>query len=124
VNTRSIVSVLSFMAVVAVGTIAMPDPALAGRGNGPTGLIYVESQELYYQTIGLTDLPPDEGPFQILIVGLDDDGNIVSAVTEYGPGDPEYVGGRWEAYIFDSAGDLVTVRYFECPLLGPGRESP
>lgn len=123
-NTRSIVSVLSLTAVVAVWTMAVPDSTLAGRGNGPTGLIYVESQDLYYETIGLTDLPPDQGPFQVLFVDLDDEGNIVSAVTEYGPGDPGYVGGRWEAYIFDSNGDLVTVRYFECPLLPPGRETP
>ena len=122
-NIRSIVSVLSFTAVVVIGAMAVPDATLAGRGNGPTGVIYVESQDLYYQTIGLKDLPPN-GPFQVLIVDLDEDGNIVSAVTEYGPGDPEYVGGRWEAFIYDADGYLVTIRYFECPLLPPGSETP
>lgn len=123
-NTRSIAAVLGMTSAVAVMTMASPDGALAGRGNESTGVIYVESQDLYYDTLGLTDLPPDQGPFQLLIVDLDEDGNIVSAVTDYGPGDTEYVGGRWEAYIFDSNGDLINIRYFECPLLPPGRESP
>jgi len=109
---------------VAVLTMAFQTEALAGRGNGPTGVIYVASQNLYYDTIGLTDLPPGKGPFQLLVVQLDGQGNIVSAVTEYGPGDPGYRGGRWEAWIYDSQGQLVTTRYFECPLLPPGRREP
>jgi hypothetical protein len=115
--------VLCFAAAVAVLTLASPAVTLAGRGNGPTGTIYVTSQGLYFDTIGLADLP-DEGPFQTLIVNLDSEGNIVSAVTEYGPGDEGYVGGRWEAYVFDVDGNLVAVRHFECPLLGPGRDAP
>lgn len=113
-----------FAIAVTALAVAFPSVTLAGRGNGPTGVIYVESQDLYYDTIGLTDLPPEKGPFQLLIVDLDAEGNIVSAVTEYGPGDPGYVGGRWEAWIFDSEGELVATRYFECPLLPPGREQP
>jgi hypothetical protein len=111
------------IATVAALMVAAPASALAGRGNGPTGVIYVISQDLYYDTIGLTDLPP-KGPFQLLIVDLDEDGNIVSAVTDYGPGDREYVGGRWEAEIYNAGGVLVDTRYFECPLLPPGRDAP
>jgi hypothetical protein len=44
--------------------------------------------------------------------------------TEFGPGDPGYVGGRWWV---DGNGngemDDEDV-YFLCPLLGPGREEP
>lgn len=110
---------------VAVPVLAMALPSLtvAGRGNGPTGLIYVATQDLYYDTIGLMDLP-DKGPFQTLVVDLDSDGNIVSAVTDYGPGDTGYLGGRWEAWIYDSDGMLMGIRHFECPLLPPGRDEP
>jgi len=113
---------LALLAVVAVLAVR-PSQALAGRGNGPVGTIYVESQGLYYDTIGLTDLP-EHGPFQILCVFLDESGAIEFAVTDFGPGDRGYKGGRWEAYIFDHNGNPVAVRHFECPLLGPGRESP
>lgn len=120
---RKLALVLCCTAVVAVLTLASPALTFAGRGNGPVGVIYVTSQDMYYDTIGLTDLP-DNGPFQTLIVDLDADGNIVSAVTDYGPGDPGYVGGRWEAYIYDVDGNLVAIRHFECPLLPPGRDEP
>ena len=112
---------LSAIAVTVLATA--PSLTQAGRGNGPTGLIYVAGQDLYYDTIGLFDLP-DKGPFQLLMVVVDGDGNILSAVTDYGPGDPEYVGGRWEAEIYDTSGNLLTIRHFECPLLPPGREEP
>jgi hypothetical protein len=44
--------------------------------------------------------------------------------TEFGLGDPEYVGGRWWV---DANGDGEMDSgdaYFLCPLLGPGREEP
>lgn len=99
---------------------AAPSPVFAGRGNGPVGMIYVASQGLYYETMTLTDLP-QKGPFQELDVVVDGDGNILTAMTEYGPGDPGYLGGRWEAYIYDQKMNLLMVHYFECPLLGPGQ---
>ena len=45
---------------------------------------------------------------------------VGEGVTEFGPGDKEYVGGRWMAD-FDGDGEFD---YFSCPLLGPGRENP
>ena len=121
---KSYVWGLSVVLLAAVAVLAVaPSHARAGRGNGPVGTIYVESQGLYYDTLGLTDLP-ERGPFQTLLVFLNEDGAIEFAVTEYGPGDRGYVGGRWEAYIFDHDGQPVMVRHFECPLLGPGREAP
>ncbi len=44
-------------------------------------------------------------------------------MTEFGPGDNGYVGGRWWVDLngddIMNDGDL----FFSCPLLGPGRES-
>ena len=76
-------------------------------------VVYVTSQGLYYDTEINGALPP-VGPFQLL--EMDSDGLF----TEFGPGDQEYVGGRWKA---DFDGDGV-FDYFSCPLLGPGRENP
>jgi hypothetical protein len=84
-----------------------------GRGSGP--IIYVVNQDLYYDSIVLTELPP-QGPFQELF-GPGTNGPTLS--TEFGPGDPGYVGGRW---VQTFSADLP--QYFSCPLLGPGREAP
>jgi hypothetical protein len=54
------------------------------------------------------------GPFQ----------KITEGTTEFGPGDPGYLGGRWWD---DTDGDNVmeaTDHFFLCPLLGPGRPTP
>ena len=45
-------------------------------------------------------------------------------MTDFGPGDKDYVGGRWWLDVngdneMDDGG-----AYFLCPLLGPGRTSP
>jgi hypothetical protein len=85
------------------------EPASANRGDGALGVVFVTSQGLYYDTfVSASELPP-RGPFQLLVNG----------VTEYGPGDRHYVGGRWK--VPDGNGGF---RYFLCPLLGPGRTSP
>lgn len=88
-----------------------------GRGNNDMlGTIYVSGQGLYYDTFKTTDLPP-RGVFQKL-----DPGGINGPTTPYGPGDKEYVGGRWwiDTNNDDIMDDMDT--YFSCPLLGPGRE--
>jgi hypothetical protein len=76
------------------------------------------SQGLYYDSIVTADPLPFKGPFQELKMGVN------GLETQYGPGDPGYVGGRWwvdenENGIQD-AGD----HFFLCPLLGPGRVEP
>jgi hypothetical protein len=85
-----------------------------GRGSGP--IIYVTSQGLFYDSIVTADPLPNKGPFQLLLV---DPG--IGLITEYGPGDPGYVGGRWA---LDADGDGNIEKYFSCPLLGPGRLLP
>ncbi|MDH3242494.1 MAG: hypothetical protein OEO83_17715 [Alphaproteobacteria bacterium] len=89
-----------------------PPPGVP-RGMGPQ--VYVASQGLVYDTIVLGDLP-FEGRFQKLEPGVGPTG----LQTEFGPGDPEYVGGRWWVDA-NMSGDMDDEDvYFLCPLLGPG----
>jgi hypothetical protein len=89
-------------------------PAFAGGRAGSTGVVYVTSQGLYFDTFVTNDPVPMEGPFQLLENGQ----------TEFGPGDPGYLGGRWWEDLnrngIQDAGD----HFFHCPLLGPGRDTP
>ncbi len=113
--------------LAAVGAIAIAQAIAAssavaqGRGNDkPLGVIYVESQGLYYDTFTTTTLKP-RGRFQPLNPTGGPEGG---PSTPYGPGDNGYVGGRWW---IDTNGDgemddMDT--YFSCPLLGPGRSEP
>ena len=83
-----------------------------GRGTGP--VIYVISQDLYYDSIVLGDLP-QKGRFQELVPTMN------GLTTEWGPGDHGHVGGRWW---IDMNGDEMMDsddKFFLCPLLGPGR---
>ncbi|WP_341501450.1 hypothetical protein [Gallaecimonas sp. GXIMD4217] len=87
-----------------------------GRGTGP--VVYVISQDLYFDSIVIVDSLPMKGRFQELIPTAD------GLETDFGPGDVGYLGGRWW---LDTNGDGVMDEgdtYFLCPLLGPGRESP
>jgi hypothetical protein len=89
-------------------------PASANRGNGALGVIYVSSQGLYYDTFVTADSLPMQGRFQLLANG----------VTEFGPGDPGYLGGRWWE---DNNGNGLMDNndtFLLCPLLGPGRTTP
>ena len=101
----TLVFVLSMLAII---------PASANRGDGALGTVYVSSQGLYYDTFVSAQSLPFHGRFQKLEAG----------VTEFGPGDQGYVGGRWW---IDVDGDDVmeeTDTFLLCPLLGPGRATP
>jgi hypothetical protein len=105
---------LSVVIVVTVLALMSVVPALANRGDGALGVIYVTSQGLYYDTFVTNETLPMEGQFQ----------KLTNHVTDYGPGDPGYLGGRWWV---DTNGNNVmdpTDHYFHCPLLGPGRTAP
>lgn len=109
---------LSMALLVFVLALASVSPAYAGRGNQPVGLIYVTSQGLYYETFATADPLPMKGRFQKLEV-VDS-----QPQTEFGPGDPGYLGGRWWV---DTNGNEVMDEgdhFFLCPLLGPGQASP
>jgi hypothetical protein len=105
---------LSVMIVVVVLALMLVVPALANRGNGALGTIYVTSQGLYYDTFVTNETLPMHGQFQ----------KLTNHVTDYGPGDPGYRGGRWWVDLNNNnvmdAGD----QFFHCPLLGPGRTTP
>lgn len=116
------VVVLSLM--LAVPASAGGPPPREDDGSRVRKVIYVTSQNLYYDTIVGPDLPW-KGPFQQLFPpGTNPDwpeGTGLS--TEFGPGDPGYVGGRW--WVDNGNGEMdADDHYFSCPLLGPGRETP
>lgn len=90
-----------------------------GKNNPkPQPVVYVTGQDLFFDSIVLTDLPSN-GPFQLLEM----DGPT-GLQTEYGPGDRGYVGGRWWVD-GNGNGEMDSEdAYFLCPLLGPGRTEP
>ena len=76
---------LSVLIVVVVLALMSVVPAFANRGDGALGVIYVTSQGLYYDTFVTNETLPMQGQFQ----------KLTNHVTDYGPGDPGYRGGRW-----------------------------
>ena len=103
--------VIFVVALLAVITVI---PAAANRGNGALGVVYVSSQGLYYDTFVSAETLPMHGRFQLLVNG----------VTEFGPGDQGYVGGRW--WIDNNSNGIMDSEdtFVLCPLLGPGRATP
>jgi hypothetical protein len=85
-----------------------------GRGTGP--VVYVTSQGLYYDSIVLADPLPWKGRFQQLIPGMN------GLETEFGPGEPGHLGGRWWVDVNEDGMMDAGDHYFLCPLLGPGRD--
>lgn len=103
---------IGVVALVCILGFAMT--ATANRGNGDLGTVYVRSQGLYYDTFVPVQVLPNKGPFQ----------KLESGETDYGPGDPGYLGGRWWV---DVNGNNVRDdgdRFLLCPLLPPGRSTP
>jgi hypothetical protein len=105
---------LSVMIVVVVLALMSVVPALANRGEGALGVIYVTSQGKYYDTFVTNETLPMQGQFQ----------KLANHVTDYGPGDPGYLGGRW--WVDTNNNNIMDAsdQYFHCPLLGPGRTTP
>ena len=99
------------MAVDAPVQLARTAPP--GQG-GALGTVYVSSQGLYYDTFVSAETLPMRGRFQLLEAG----------VTEFGPGDPGYLGGRWWVDVNENGMQDEADSFLLCPLLGPGREEP
>ncbi len=108
--------------VVGLLTIIMAVPALASNGKsadshgrpGSPVEVTVLSTGLTYDSIALGELPM-HGRFQQLVPTAE------GLTTQWGPGDHDYVGGRW---FIDMDGDNKPTtgdKFFLCPLLGPGR---
>ena len=109
---------VALMCAVSVAMLMASTEYAEARGEGnplPQPVVYVTSQGLYYDSIVTAMVLPPDGPFQLLEVGPN------GLQTEFGPGDPGYLGGRW---MMDTDGDGGIDAYFSCPLLGPGRVSP
>jgi hypothetical protein len=106
-------TVVVFLVVILALVVAAPALAKGGRA-GSTGVVYVTSQGLYYDTFVAVDPLPMQGPFQLLENGQ----------TEFGPGDPGYLGGRWWEDLNDNGIQDSGDHFFLCPLLGPGRPTP
>jgi len=91
-----------------------PVVSAAGGRAGSTGVIYVTGQGLYYDTFVAKDPLPMKGKFQLLADGE----------TQFGPGDPGYLGGRWWEDLNHNGVQDPGDHYFLCPLLPPGRATP
>ena len=107
---RRFVVLLVVVMIAAVAVI----PASANRGHGALGVVYVSSQGLYYDTFVSAKSLPMRGRFQ----------KLENGVTEFGPGDQGYVGGRW--WIDNNGNNEMDSEdtFLLCPLLGPGRTEP
>ena len=101
-------------AVLVMALLATVPAFAKGRGHGALGTIYVTSQGLYYDTFVSAETLPMQGPFQPL----------VNHTTEFGPGDPGYVGGRWWVDVNGNGIQDEGDSFFLCMLLGPGRTTP
>lgn len=110
--------VLSIIALTLALGLLVASPAFArGTGNPHDApVIFVTGQNLAYDSIVLTDLPP-HGPFQKLEMA-----GPTGLQTEFGPGDPGYLGGRWWVDANGNGEMDSEDAYFSCPLLGPGQE--
>jgi hypothetical protein len=84
-------------------------------GTRTPGVVYVTSQGLYYDTFAVRDPLPMEGRFQLL---------TADGTTEFGPGEPGYLGGRWWVDANANGVQDPDDTYFLCPLLPPGRLTP
>jgi hypothetical protein len=83
-------------------------------GAREAGTVFVTSQGLYYDTFVVKDPLPMEGPFQLLTNGE----------TEFGPGQPGYLGGRWWEDLNGNGIQDEGDHFFLCPLLPPGSPTP
>lgn len=102
--------------LVLVLALALTVPALAAPGGRPAagGEVYVTSQGLYYDTFAAVETLPFQGKFQ----------KLENGATEFGPGDPGYLGGRWWVDTNNNGIQDASDNYFLCPLLGKGHASP
>ena len=105
--------------VVTIGAL-LAFSAADANGDPPTHdrpVIYVTSQNLFYDSIVNGPLPP-KGPFQKLEMGSH------GLETDFGPGDPGYLGGRW--WVDSNPNGIMDDddTFFSCPLLGHGSATP
>ncbi len=108
-------AVIIVASAVTLGSAAFAERT-TGRGTGP--VVYVTSLGLYFDSIVVVESLPARGRFQQLIPGEN------GLETEFGPGTPGHLGGRWWIDVNEDGIMDDRDRYFLCPLLGPGRPNP
>ena len=113
------VAASAFVGLAAGPAAAGGGPPRDEDGNRVRTTVYVESQGLFYDSIVGPDLPA-HGPFQQLLPGAGPGGTLA---TEFGPGDPGYLGGRWWIDLNDNDVMDDGDAFFSCPLLGVGSSS-
>jgi hypothetical protein len=102
------------LAVIAAALAIVGTASSTPGGRTAAGVVFVTSQGLYYDTFVTNDPLPMKGKFQL----------IAGGATEFGPGDPGYLGGRWWEDTNPNGVQDEGDHFFHCPLLGPGRETP
>ena len=113
-SRKSLVVILSILV-----SLVFVVPAFAAGGRaGSVGVVYVTSQGLYYDTFVSAETLPMEGRFQKLEMGPN------GSTTQYGPGQPGYLGGRWWVDANNNGIQDEGDSFLLCPLLGPGRTTP
>ena len=110
---KSAIACLIGAAMLTAGTVYAKDRD-TGRGTGP--VIFVTSQGLYYDSIVVADPLPMKGRYQQLVPDMS------GLSTEYGPGQPGHLGGRWWVDLNENEMMDPEDHFFLCPLLGPGRD--
>jgi len=105
-------------AVLMTTTATWAKERMTGRGNPNAPVVFVTSQGLYYDSIVVADPLPQKGRFQQLIPTMN------GLETEFGPGQPGHLGGRWWIDLNENGYMDDEDKYFLCPLLGPGRTDP
>lgn len=122
-----------FLGAILLLNLGLAAAASAQQGGPPTNRIYA-NDELFTGVNAPRDLP-DQGKFDTIYVL----GNGLAAVSDAGPGDPDYNGGRWEVRFVTwntiaptqftndeqveaaAAAGQITIgdvaRRFECPLV-------
>ena len=117
--------------VVGLLTIVMAVPALATNGKSAddhgrsdsdltivvTGGTLTTDDDVTYDSIALGNLPM-KGRFQLLEPNTT--GSASPLMTEFGPGDRDYVVGRWWIDVNEDGMQNAGDKFFLCPLLGPG----
>jgi hypothetical protein len=98
-----------FLATSTLTAILLVASALTASADNPRVVVYVASQGLCYESVVAPNELPPHGPFQALAPStICGPGTFM---TDVGPGDPAYAGGRW-----------ITAdgKRFSCPLIKPG----
>jgi len=116
-NTLKTIGMVTLLgAAVAMSSSAYAKERTKGRGHPGAPVIFVTSQNLYYDSIVVVDPLPFKGRFQELKPGMN------GLETEFGPGEVGHLGGRWWMDLNDNQTMDKNDHYFLCPLLGPGRD--